>query len=79
MLMMIDGSAYFSLRMWAERETMTAVGTSHENRVRPRQVKAMLVTVSQGLFSFKEPPKLRCWRDLFSKRMAFRWIELSNP
>lgn len=58
MLKTSDTYAYFSLRMRAEREMMSATGTSHERKVRPRKVRVMPIALSQDLFSAKESPTL---------------------
>lgn len=57
-LMMSDAYAYFSLRMRAEREIISATGTSHEKKARPRNVRVMPTALSQNLFLAKESPTL---------------------
>lgn len=58
MLIVSDAYEYFSLRMRAEMEIMSARGTSHEKKARPRNVRVMPTALSQDLFSAKESPML---------------------
>jgi len=54
--------------------TKNAAGASNESdgKASPKDAKAMLRTVSKGLFSFKESAQSHQWNDLFSNQVAFK-------